>query len=79
MEWWEYILFSPAADNRPLQLVFRSEFWTTILFFVQINYLDLSEYTRLEHKKHNLSQKNCFLEIDACNLEAYFIYEEHSM
>ena len=38
------------------------------------NQLNLSEYTRLEHKKHNLSPKNCLLEIKACNLEIDFIH-----
>ena len=44
------------------------------MYFFCSNQLNLSEYTRLEHKKHSLSPKNCLLEIKACNLEIHFIH-----
>ena len=36
------------------------------------NQLNLSNYTRLKHQKHNLSPKNFLLEIESCNLEVSY-------
>ena len=48
------------------------------MYFFCLNQLNLSKYTTLEHKKHNLSPENCLLEIQASTFEGPFIYNEAS-
>ena len=48
------------------------------MYFFCLNQLNLSKYTTLEHKQHNLSPENCLLEIKASTFEGPLLKFQYS-